>query len=220
MELIRQAIKNAGLKEVDYNLEFIPELAKSNSAIDHIIIHHDVWTGGTMKDIHIDHQKNKGYRGTGYNVRVRKDGSVELGRPFGMVGGHCSQDKMNYHSLGLVFEGNFDKEQMGRVQFEAGAKLIAETVRLSNYIKLDNIKPHNIYAKKSCPGTNFPLKEMLSYSTAYSVEKYNPHLQVSDWAKTAHEWVVENGVSDGTRPKDPVTREEVWTMLHNFLSKL
>lgn len=37
---------------------------------------------------------------------------------------------------------------------------------------------------------------------------------VSDWAKDAQKWVVENNISDGKRPKDNVTREEVWTMLH------
>lgn len=42
---------------------------------------------------------------------------------------------------------------------------------------------------------------------------------VSDWAKDAHTWVVQQGISDGSRPKDPVTREEVWTMLHRALRK-
>ncbi|GAB2700520.1 N-acetylmuramoyl-L-alanine amidase [Paenibacillus thermoaerophilus] len=42
---------------------------------------------------------------------------------------------------------------------------------------------------------------------------------VSDWAKDARDWVVTAGISDGTRPKDAVTREEVWTMLHR-MSKL
>lgn len=36
---------------------------------------------------------------------------------------------------------------------------------------------------------------------------------VSSWAKEAQEWVKEKGISDGSRPKDSITREEVWTML-------
>lgn len=39
--------------------------------------------------------------------------------------------------------------------------------------------------------------------------------EISAWAKDAHEWVKENNISDGKRPKDTVTREEVWTMLYN-----
>lgn len=38
---------------------------------------------------------------------------------------------------------------------------------------------------------------------------------VSTWAKDAHNWVVANKISDGTRPKDAVTREEAWTMIYN-----
>ena len=37
---------------------------------------------------------------------------------------------------------------------------------------------------------------------------------VSDWAKDARNWVKDNHISDGTRPKDQVTREEAWTMLY------
>jgi len=44
--------------------------------------------------------------------------------------------------------------------------------------------------------------------------------QARDWSREAQIWVKENGISDGTRPKDQVTREEVWTMLHNFYMKL
>lgn len=40
--------------------------------------------------------------------------------------------------------------------------------------------------------------------------------KVSDWAKDAEKWVKENGISDGERPKDFVTREEVWTMLYRL----
>jgi len=43
-----------------------------------------------------------------------------------------------------------------------------------------------------------------------------PKASVSDWAKEAHKFVTENNISDGTRPKDNVTREEMWTMLYNY----
>lgn len=43
-----------------------------------------------------------------------------------------------------------------------------------------------------------------------------------DWREEfarAREWAVEQGISDGTRPKDPVTREEVWVMLYRALGR-
>lgn len=48
-------------------------------------------------------------------------------------------------------------------------------------------------------------------------EPEQPEQTVSDWAKEAHDWAVEQGITDGSRPKDPVTREEVWTILHRAL---
>lgn len=36
---------------------------------------------------------------------------------------------------------------------------------------------------------------------------------VSEWARAARDWAVAAGITDGSRPQDAVTREEVWTML-------
>lgn len=40
-----------------------------------------------------------------------------------------------------------------------------------------------------------------------------------EWYTDAQKWVVENGISDGTRPNDITTRAEVWTMLHRLYNK-
>lgn len=39
---------------------------------------------------------------------------------------------------------------------------------------------------------------------------------VSEWAKDAHDFVTKNNISDGKRPKENVTREEMWTMIYNY----
>ena len=38
----------------------------------------------------------------------------------------------------------------------------------------------------------------------------------SNRAKEAWEWAIEKGITDGTRPKEPATREEIITMLNRF----
>jgi N-acetylmuramoyl-L-alanine amidase len=38
--------------------------------------------------------------------------------------------------------------------------------------------------------------------------------QPSSWAKEAWEWAKKQGITDGTRPKDNTTREELVTMLY------
>lgn len=37
---------------------------------------------------------------------------------------------------------------------------------------------------------------------------------VSSWAVAARKWVKEQGISNGADPKEPATREQVWTMLY------
>lgn len=39
------------------------------------------------------------------------------------------------------------------------------------------------------------------------------------WYEDAQEWVKANGISDGTKPDEPVTRAEVWAMLYRALNK-
>lgn len=46
-----------------------------------------------------------------------------------------------------------------------------------------------------------------------------PHSEVSEWAKEAQKWIVGEGITDGTKPKEPMTREQFWTMLHRYHSK-
>lgn len=43
--------------------------------------------------------------------------------------------------------------------------------------------------------------------------------QKEPWYQKDMEWVVENDISDGTRPGDPVTRAEVWAMLKRLSEK-
>jgi hypothetical protein len=56
--------------------------------------------------------------------------------------------------------------------------------------------------------------DQLKQVTVPQKSKYPADL--SDWAKDAFDFVTESKISDGSRPKDPVTREELWTMLNNF----
>jgi len=43
--------------------------------------------------------------------------------------------------------------------------------------------------------------------------------QPSSWAQGAWEWGIVNGLTDGTRPRDSITRQEVITLLYRFFSR-
>lgn len=109
-------------------------------------------------------------------------------------------------------------------QAEENAKKLNAALLLT-YPNLKIFK-HQDWSGKYCPHVildrpngwaNF-VADINAYVAAASKqpEKQPSKLDVSDWAKEAHAFVKENNISDGTRPKDNVTREEVWTMIYNF----
>lgn len=210
MDLIKQAAINAGIEIIDHNLVFSPPLAKSYSKITNSVCHHDVWPGGTMKSIHVDHKKYQRMRGTGYHGRFPTEGGIELGRPHGMVGGHCKQEKMNYKSTGFVWEGNLDLTMMSDEQFRDSTKFMAEYLKLTGN-PISSIDGHGDYANKSCPGKNFPMKKFKEEVQRLMDDTKNVP---SIWALDAQAFVTREdiNISDGRRPHDICTREEQWVM--------
>ena len=75
-----------------------------------IIIHCSaVRPGQTSSAAQIDswHRKDNHWKfGIGYHYVVRRDGSIEPGRPEWMVGAHCLNH--NAHSIGVCYEGGLD----------------------------------------------------------------------------------------------------------------
>ncbi len=52
--------------------------------------------------------KGNGWQDIGYHLVVRRDGEVEYGRPYSVVGAHCSGH--NAKSIGVCLVGGQDKE--------------------------------------------------------------------------------------------------------------
>lgn len=92
---------------------------------DKIVIHH---TGNPTDDnlsaiaIHSSHQA-QGWSGIGYHYVVRKDGTVEEGRPHWTIGAHAYGD--NSHTIGIHVCGNFEIGQPTDAQIESLAMLIS-----------------------------------------------------------------------------------------------
>ncbi|SDX89910.1 glycoside hydrolase family 25 protein [Tepidimicrobium xylanilyticum] len=62
----------------------------------------------------------------------------------------------------------------------------------------------------------FTGKEVVKVDKKDEIKKDKP----SDWAKEAWEWAKKEGFLDGTRPKEPVTREELAVVLQRLVKKL
>jgi len=52
--------------------------------------------------------RKRGWSGIGYHYVVRRDGTVERGRPEAKVGAHCLNH--NRHSIGVCYEGGLDAQ--------------------------------------------------------------------------------------------------------------
>lgn len=140
------AIKNYGLK---FNS------LTNRPKTDLIVIHH---TGNpkdddlSAKEIHQSHL-NLGWAGIGYHYVIRKDGTIEEGRPHWTIGSHAYGE--NSRSIGIHFSGNFEIKSPTSEQIESGALLLAK-LGLDYGLVLDkqHVVGHRDLMATACPGKN------------------------------------------------------------------
>ncbi len=130
-----------------------------------IVIHHRAGNGD-VESIHKLHLE-RGFSGIGYHFYVRKDGSVQKGRPIDAVGAHAVG--ANQTSVGVCFEGNFEEEKdMPIKQLQSGRKLVEY---LKNLYPKAVIKGHREVQSTACPGRFFPIEKLKEETDDMSVEE-------------------------------------------------
>lgn len=141
------------IKPKDYKLYFNQFLRREDT--NRIIIHH---TGNPTDDdlsaeqIHRIHQ-NMGWAGIGYHFVVRKDGTVELGRPDIAVGAHA--EGFNYCSIGVHVSGNFNIAEPTEAQLNALPMLLADICDAYGLVASDSVvMGHRDLMATECPGNN------------------------------------------------------------------
>ena len=89
--------------------------------------------------------------GCGYHYVIRRDGTIEKGRPDEMIGAHCLHH--NKHSIGVAYEGGLDEKGVAidsrtPQQKESMLNLLTELKK-----KYPNavIVGHNAFSNKACP---------------------------------------------------------------------
>lgn len=139
---------------IDVNLNWGGALAKRNK-IDMIVLHHAAAKNCTIYNIHQWHLANS-WSGFGYHYFIRKDGRIFKGRPDDTIGSHAKG--YNSTSLGLCFEGDFEKEIPTQAQIDAGLELVSYLKKKYNIKK---IKGHGELMASSCPGKLFPMEKFI-----------------------------------------------------------
>lgn len=146
---------------VETNLSFGSLSYRSKT--NRIILHHADATVCDAATIHRWHKQN-GWAGMGYHFLVRKDGTVERGRPEGALGAHASG--ANSDSIGICFEGDYDVEIMPDTQKNAGKELVSW---LKGKYGINTVQKHKDVCATSCPGAKFPFEEIAGASGSVSV---------------------------------------------------
>lgn len=137
----------------DYGLDFVTLYARDDTEL--IVIHH---TGNPVDDdlsaeqIHTSHLL-QGWSGIGYHYVVRKDGSIEIGRPEWAVGAHAQG--YNWKSIGIHVCGNFEMAEPTPAQIESTSYLIGWLCDKYGLIPNDNhVVGHRDLMPTACPGEN------------------------------------------------------------------
>ena len=178
------------------------------------LICHHVTSDSTVEAIHKYHL-GLGWAGIAYNYFVDKKGNIYIGRPEKCRGGHTQN--YNHCSIGICFEGNFEKEYMNDAQLAAGQWLIEDIKKRYPGI---NVGKHSQYNATACPGKKFPFVMMTNpvHGTPEQEIVVDPEINLpSAWAEESWDWAIALGITDGTRPQDNITREQVVTMLWRAL---
>lgn len=139
----------------DTGLDIDDDRLVMRQVTDQIVIHH---TGNPTDDdlsaveINESHMR-QGWSCIGYHYVIRKDGTVEAGRPHWTVGAHAYRH--NSHTIGIHVCGNFEEAEPTDAQIESTAMLLANLC--TDYglpIDRDHIVGHRELMSTACPGRN------------------------------------------------------------------
>ncbi|EGO64171.1 N-acetylmuramoyl-L-alanine amidase [Acetonema longum] len=134
---------------IETNLNFASMLARDSTR--RLIIHHTGGSAGddfSAKELHIIHG-GQGWAGIGYHLVIRKDGSVERGRPIWARGAHSVSG--NHDSIGIHVCGNFELEETPIAQVESLFGVCADLCRQYGLAPADIIG-HRDQDATACPG--------------------------------------------------------------------
>ena len=138
---------------IDTGIEWDEDDLAERDETDMIVIHH---TGSPDMDASAEqinewHLSN-GWAGIGYHFVVRKNGTIERGRPQWAKGAHAEGD--NSHSIGIHLSGNFSAVKPTTKQIENTALLVANLCEEYDIpIDREHIVGHGELMATDCPGT-------------------------------------------------------------------
>lgn len=200
---------------------------KRRNSTDEIILHHAEAKSASVEEVNRWHLE-RGWTGIGYHFYIRKDGRIYRGRPEWAVGAHAQGH--NSRSVGICVEGAYMTETMPKAQFDALVGLVRE--EMAKYPGAKVLR-HRDVNSTDCPGTNYPWKALLAAlspekkeETALTYDQFKAYLlryekenegkNASAWASDAWKALTDAGITDGSAPQAPLTREQLAVVLQRL----
>lgn len=194
---------------------------------DEIILHHAEAKSASIEEVNRWHLE-RGWTGIGYHFYIRKDGKIYRGRPEWAVGAHAQGH--NSRSVGICVEGAYMTETMPKAQFDALVGLVRE--EMAKYPGAKVLR-HRDVNSTDCPGTNYPWEALLAALSSEKKEEqtltdneFDAYMQrhekkiegknASAWASDAWKALTDAGITDGSAPQAPLTREQLAVMLQRL----
>lgn len=159
------------------NLQFGHLQARKSTCL--IVLHHSASPDVSAAEIHAWHMA-RGWAGIGYHFVIRKNGTVERGRPLETIGAHAGPG-INGYSIGICLSGDFMKEAPSVAQLASLKELIAD---LNKHYTASSpggleIKLHREVAATECPGKMFHVKQLKGLSQSE---------EINEGGKAADDW--------------------------------
>ena len=177
-------------------------ISRTGEIVQAVDIENTAWASGTTTDganrdpMHSSHSVIRQRRATNANLYT-----INIG--FGdMPKGNPSEEQLASATDLILF---LKREVRKMYNFDLN-------LTRTNIIGHADIVPRH---KPNCPGRDFPFDELIR-RIAGQGSSTAPGKDVAPWAVSAWKWAVGNGITDGTRPLEPITRQEAVVMLHRF----
>ena len=211
---------------IETNLPTNGSFSRRNST-DEIVLHHAEASHASVEEVNRWHLE-RGWTGIGYHFYIRKDGRIYRGRPEWATGAHAQGH--NSRAIGICCEGSYMTETMPKTQFDALVGLVREEMAKYPGAKVLRHKDVN---STDCPGVNYPWEALLAAlspekkeETKLSYDQFKAFLQryekenegknASAWAADAWKALTDAGITDGSAPQAPLTREQLAVMLQRL----
>lgn len=149
-DLINQWVDDELETTVKRHRKFL-DLKPTKRKVDVIVVH---CTGSELdvgvKEIREWHKK-RGFRDIGYHYVIRKDCTLEIGRPIGMRGAHCPEANATGIGVCVVGNKNFSDGQLHAVK---GLIKVLKDIHKINKVRGHRDYPSAQKQGKTCPGFN------------------------------------------------------------------